>query len=99
MNTLLDDFLVGLVLVAGFAYAVYALGPRALRARMRVGLSALLGHLPAFLGLRGMARRLSTAATKSKGACGGCDNCGSETPAPRAAGEVRIPLTRIGKRR
>jgi hypothetical protein len=99
MNTFLDDFLVGLVLVAGFGYAVYSLGPRVLRARTRAGLSALLGHLPAFFGLRGTARRLSTAATKSKGACGGCDNCGSETPAPRAASEVRIPLARISKRR
>ena len=27
MNVFLDDFLVGLVLLAGFGYAAYALGP------------------------------------------------------------------------
>ncbi len=77
MNVYLDDFLVGLVLIAGFGYAIYALGPKSLR--------------PPIMGPKG------------KGACGGCDNCGSESPTvPTPDGEapeIRIPLSKIGKRR
>ncbi len=35
MNALLDHALVGVLLGAGFGYAIYALGPRTLRARIR----------------------------------------------------------------
>jgi hypothetical protein len=42
------------------------------------------------------------AAIKSAGACGGCDDCGSATPAAGSAGsaepEVRIPVSKIGRR-
>jgi hypothetical protein len=103
MNGFLDDFLVAVVLVAGFGYATYSLGPKKLRARMARALAAVFARAPAFLGLRGLARRLETAANaKAGGACGGCDNCGSKQPAEKAAvgtGEVHIPLANIGKRR
>jgi hypothetical protein len=103
MNGFLDDFLVGLVLVAGFGYAAYSLGPKKLRARMALGLAGVFARAPGLLGLRGLARRLEAAGNaKAGGACGGCDTCGSEQPAQKAAdasGEVRIPLTSIGKRR
>jgi len=109
MNGFLDDFLVGLILLAGFGYAAYALGPKRFRARLLTGLAALMGRLPGFLGTRGVAGRLADRARlKSGGACGGCDNCGSETAAPatttvttadRAPTEIRVPLAKIGKRR
>ena len=102
MNGFLDGCLVGLILLAGFGYAAYALGPKSLRARLLSAMAVLLGHLPAMLGTRGAADRLAAKARSTSGAaCGGCDNCGSEPAAKSAPGsstEVRIPLARIGKR-
>jgi hypothetical protein len=101
MNGILDDFLVGLVLMISAGYAMYSLGPRSLRSRTFAALSSVAARAPAFLGLGRMARWFAAAsADKSKGACGGCDNCGSEkTPASTgAASEVRVPLAKIGKR-
>jgi hypothetical protein len=101
MHSFLDDFLVGLALFASVIYAVFSLGPRTLRRRLLAAASALLRRLPKFLGLRDVARRLDTAAsTKANGACGGCDNCGSEqsAAAPSSGSEFRIPLSKIGKR-
>ena len=86
MNALLDDVLVGAVLLASIGYAVYKLGPRTLRTRILTALGR-----PATAG-------------KSQGACGGCDNCGSETTdlhasaAPNASGEIKIPVAKIGRR-
>jgi hypothetical protein len=101
MNTFLDDFLVGLVLLVGFGYATYALGPKALRTRWVMAMAWLLRLAPVFLGVHGIAARLaSTAARKSAGSCGGCDSC---APAPPTTGpvapEVRVPLSTIRKRR
>ena len=101
MNGIVDDFLVGLVLIVSAGYVVLSLGPRSLRIRTFAASSRLLARLPAFFGLRRTARWLAaSSADKSQGACGGCDNCGSEkTPASTgAAAEVRVPLSKIGKR-
>jgi hypothetical protein len=101
MNGFLDDLLVGFVLLASVGYALYSLGPKTLRTRSLVGVSSLLGRLPTFAGMRGIADHLAAAAeSKAKGPCGGCDNCGSE-PAAATQGsesEVRIPLSKIVKR-
>jgi hypothetical protein len=101
MNSFLDDLLVGLVLLSSVGYAIYSLGPRTVRGRLLTGASSLLGGLPAFMGLRGIAQRLGrAAAVKAKGSCGGCDNCGSDQPAMTqgSANEVRIPVAGIVKR-
>jgi predicted anti-sigma-YlaC factor YlaD len=102
MTSVLDDALVGVALAVSVAYAVYSLGPRAWRPRFLTGAAALLGHVPQFIGLRSVARRLAAAAAaKSTAACGGCDNCGSNAaPAENSAAssDVRIPLSKIGKR-
>jgi hypothetical protein len=101
MNGILDDFLVGLVLIVSAGYAIFSLGPRSLRSRTFAALGHVTARAPAFLGLGRMARWLAAAAAdKSQGACGGCDSCGSEkTPASTtAASEVRVPLAKIGKR-
>jgi hypothetical protein len=101
MNSILDNSLVGLALLASVVYAVASLGPRSLRRRILGVLGRAAGRAPAFLGLGRMARRLEAAsAAKAQGACGGCDNCGSEaTPAPQAPkAEVRVPVARIGRR-
>jgi hypothetical protein len=98
MRFFLDDVLVGLVLLASVAYAMSSLGPKSLRGRLLLGASAVLRRLP---GLHELAQRLQTAAsTKAKGACGGCDNCGSDQPptVPLSEPEVRIPVSTIGKR-
>jgi hypothetical protein len=103
MNGILDDFLVGLVLIISAGYAMYSLGPRSLRRGAFAALSRVAARAPTFLGLGRVAGWLAGAsADKSKGACGGCDNCGSgseTTPASTgSATEVRVPLAKIGKR-
>jgi hypothetical protein len=101
MNGILDDFLVGLVLIISAGYAMYSLGPRSLRRRTFAALGRVTARTPSLLGLGRMARWFAAAsADKSQGACGGCDNCGSEKmPASTgAAPEVRVPLAKIGKR-
>ena len=101
MNSILDNALVGLALLASASYAVVSLGPRSLRRRILGVLSHGAARAPAFLGLGRAAQRLAAAsAAKAQGACGGCDNCGSEAaPAPQVPkAEVRVPLARIGRR-
>jgi len=110
MNGILDDFLVGLVLMISAGYAVFSLGPRSLRSRVFAALNRLMSRAPAFPGLGRISGWLAASADKSPGACGGCDNCGSEkTPATAldatatiataaSASEVRVPLAKIGRR-
>jgi hypothetical protein len=105
MNGVLDNSLVGLALLASAGYAVVKLGPRSLRPHMLAGLSRLIARAPSAFGLRRISERLGAAsAGKAPGACGGCDNCGSEqTPAQQAAqtlppSEVRVPVATIGWR-
>jgi hypothetical protein len=106
MNSVLDALLVGLVLLASVGYALVSLGPRSLRRRLLSGLSRLMARAPAFFGLRRTAQWLAAAAAgKAHGACGGCDDCGSEkAPATAAttqqspAVEIRVPVTKIGRR-
>lgn len=100
MNSVLDNSLVGLALLASAGYAVAKLGPRGLRRGVFAGLSRLFAHAPAALGMRRIAERLDVAAAgrvagKAHGACGGCDNCGSEN---LPAAEVRVPAAKIGRR-
>jgi hypothetical protein len=47
-----------------------------------------------------LSQRLSIAsAGKAQGACGGCDDCGSEkTSAPAPKAEVSVPVAKIGRR-
>jgi len=99
MNSILDDSLVGLALLASAGYAVASLGPRSLRRRILGVLSRAAARAPAFLGLGRAAQRLAAAsAAKAPGACGGCDSCGSEpTPQPPNA-EVRVPVAQISRR-
>jgi hypothetical protein len=81
MNAVLDNILVGVLLLASVGYAVYKLGPRALKKRIL----AALGR--------------SVSAAKADGACGGCDNCGGESAAPpSSASEIKIPVSKIGRR-
>jgi hypothetical protein len=99
MNSILDNVLVGLALLASAGYAAVSLGPRSLRRRILGVLGRAAVRTPAVLGLGGLAQRLASAA-KVQGACGGCDNCGSEpTTAPQPPkAEIRVPVARIGRR-
>jgi hypothetical protein len=100
MNHVLDHVLVGALVLGGFGYAVYSLGPKGLRVRMRLGAARACGVLPAFMGLGGAAQRLAATAVKASGACGGCDNCGPEHPTMQPSSpDVQIPLSTIGRRR
>jgi hypothetical protein len=103
MSTVLDNFLVGLALLLSVGYAVSSLGPKTWRNRVATALSRLMARAPAFTGLKHVARRLAAASMPkpgAAGACGGCDNCGTEqTAAPHSASaEVKIPVANIGRR-
>ncbi|MHB8475984.1 MAG: DUF6587 family protein [Steroidobacteraceae bacterium] len=100
MSRLLDHVLVGLALLVSAAYAVSALGPRSLRRRVLAASSRMLARAPAALGLRRMAQWLAVrSAGKARGACGGCDGCGSEdSPAQSSDAEVRVPVAHIHRR-
>jgi hypothetical protein len=101
MNNFLDDSLVALVLLVSAGYVVSSLGPKSLRHRFLQVLSRVLGKAPAFLRLGPVSEKLSAAAAvKAKGACGGCDNCGSEqTPAAKSTStEIAVSVEKIGRR-
>ncbi len=105
MNSVLDNSLVGLALLASAGYAAMKLGPRSLRQSVLKGLSRLFAQAPTFPGLRRIAERFDAAAAgKAQGACGGCDNCGSEPASAQSAAqnlpaaEVRVPVAKIGRR-
>ena len=105
MNPVLDDILVAAALLASAVYALFVLGPRTLQVAGCSNASpgwAL--HAPAWCGLRGLAARLGAASVKASGACGGCDNCGSEgaateTSASAGDADIKVPLASIGRRR
>jgi len=99
MNAVLDNFLVGVLLLGSVGYALYKLGPRTLSKRMLGTLSRAMSAAPAFLRLGRAARRLANAAGGPAGACGGCDNCGAEPASPQASsGEINIPASSIRRR-
>jgi hypothetical protein len=100
MNAVLDNFVVGVLLLVSVGYALYKLGPRTLRKRTLATLSRAMSAAPAFLRLGRAARRLTLASAGNAGACGGCDNCGSETsPQPQSSSaEIKIPAANIGRR-
>jgi hypothetical protein len=102
MNAVLDNFLVGVLLLASVSYAVYKLGPRTLKRRILQTLSRAMAAAPVFLKLGRTAQKLdaASAAGTAQGACGGCDNCGTESsaePQP-SSGEIRIPVANIGRK-
>jgi hypothetical protein len=101
MNAVLDNFLVGVLLLASVSYAVYKLGPRTLKRRILQTLSRAMAAAPAFFGLGRVAQKLdATSAGKAEGACGGCDNCGTESssePQPSSA-EIKVPVEKIRRR-
>jgi hypothetical protein len=82
MNSFIDDILVGAVLLTSAGYAVMALGPRSVRRQILAVTGGLLARAPKQLGLGRVAERLEAASVlKAKGACGGCDSCGTEQTA------------------
>jgi hypothetical protein len=89
MHSVLDEVLVGGVLLASVVYATYSLGPKALRRRLMRGAVTLLRKLPSALHLQSAAQRLEAASLKAGGSCGGCDSCESTKPA--AGSESTVP--------
>jgi hypothetical protein len=107
MQHLLDNVVVGLLLLGSLVYATLALGPKSLRRRIASRLALLVPYLPVRLGMRRLAWRWSERlALKSAGSCGGCADCGSAVNQSAAqavaqaapSGEVRVPMTQIGRR-
>jgi len=102
MNTVLDNSLVGVLLLASVTYAVYKLGPRTLKRRILQTISRAMAAAPAFFRLGRVAQKLdaASAAGTAQGACGGCDNCGTESSSePQSSGgEIKIPVAKIGRR-
>jgi hypothetical protein len=91
----INEILVGLALLVSIGYAAMSLGPRSLRRSVLTAASRVLAHAPAS-GMRRAAERLASSADTKAPGCGGCDNCGSEQPANQT--EVKIPVTKIGRR-
>jgi hypothetical protein len=101
MNAILDNFLVGLALIASAAYAVASLGPKSLRRRLLGALGRVMARAPASLHLQRAAQWFTVAsAGKAPGACGGCDSCESDQgPAHKPQeSEVNVPVAKIGRR-
>jgi hypothetical protein len=63
-------------------------------------LLAAVGYAVLALGPKSLRKRIMGESAKGGGACGGCDDCGTAKPAQSSApaGEVRIPIGRIGRR-
>jgi hypothetical protein len=98
MNTVLDNSLVGLALLASFVYAAVTLAPRNARRRVLGRLAQWLAHAPSALRLNFAAQRLARAAAdKASGACGGCDNCGPASENQSRGGEISVPLASIAR--
>ncbi|HZE43213.1 MAG TPA: DUF6587 family protein [Steroidobacteraceae bacterium] len=101
MNAVLDNFLVGVLLLASVGYAVYRLGPRTLKRRILQTISCAMAAAPAFFKLGRAAQKLDAASLGSaQGACGGCDNCGTESSSEpqSSSGEIKVPVEKIGRR-
>ena len=101
MNAVLDNFLVGVLLLVSVGYAVYKLGPRTLRKRILETMSRAMAAAPASLKLRRVVQKLDAASLgKAQGACGGCDNCGTESSSePKvSSAEINVPVAKIGRR-
>jgi hypothetical protein len=99
MNAFLDDFIVGAVLLASVGYAIAKLGPKAWRRGILAAMSQVFEAAPVSFRLGGLAQRLETASGRTQGgACGGCDNCGTESAAPQSSGEISVPVANIGRR-
>ena len=99
MNSVLDDGVVGLLLLASIAYAFAALSPRAARRRVFGQLAQLLARAPHSLKLTAAAQRLARAADDTaQAACGGCEGCGSEAQAQNSGAEIRVPISSIARR-
>jgi hypothetical protein len=100
MSSMLDDFLVGFALLASVWYAFSTLSPRNTRRRVFALLADWLQRAPGALRLSAAAQRLARAADeKPKGACGGCDGCGSEPKAQQQSAEITVALSSIGRAR
>jgi hypothetical protein len=101
MNAVLDNSLVGVLLLASVGYAAYKLGPRTFKRRILQTLSRAMAAAPAYLKLTRAAQKLDAAsAGKAQGACGGCDNCGTESASEpqSSSGEIKVPVANIGRR-
>jgi hypothetical protein len=109
MHGILDDVVVGGMLLASVVYATYSLGPKALRRRLMRGGVTLLRKLPSALHLQSTAQRLESASLKAGGSCGGCESCESAKPAagteapvasagPTTSPEIRVPVSAIRRR-
>ncbi len=85
MNPVLDNLLVVGALAASAVYALFKLGPRALRRALLSRTAGWVGRAPGWCGVRGVAARLHAAAAQSAGGCGGCDNCGSDGATAQAS--------------
>jgi hypothetical protein len=99
MNAVLDDSLVGLLLLASLLYAFATLSPRNARRRVLGRLAEWLARAPRVLHLTTAAQRLARVAdVKPAGACGGCDGCGSESRPQASGAEISVPITHIARR-
>ena len=100
MSSMLDHLLVALLVLTALIYAAWSLGPKLLRARLLETLGVAFERGAALPGLGALGRRFRAAAERKQPGCGGgCDGCGSASPAAaKQATEIKIPIGKIGRR-
>ena len=100
MITVLDNVLVTIVLLASVAYAFATLSPQTMRRRAFGWLAGMLARAPKALKLAWVAQQLAQVADdEAKGACGGCERCGTEPSPQNSSAEIRIPIASISRSR
>ena len=97
MSRLLDQAIVGVLLLIAVVYAFNALAPALWRAKslLRLGDWVLRAPLPGAPALAGL---LTRAGQRRQAAFGGCDGCGSSPPAKATNEEIRVPINKSGRR-
>ncbi|HLW25357.1 MAG TPA: DUF6587 family protein [Steroidobacteraceae bacterium] len=88
MSRWIDVLAVGIAVALSILYALSALGPKTLRARLWRVLGLLLASAPRPLRSARLEARVAATAARMQAACGGCDSCvaGASAAGASAAG-------------
>ncbi len=111
MSGWIDVPAVAIAVALSVLYALSALGPKTLRARLWRALGVLLASAPRALRSARLEARVAAIAARMQAACGGCDSCaagasgegasakGSSGESASGVREVRVPLARVSRLR
>ena len=86
MSRWIDVLAVGIAVALSIFYALSALGPKTLRARLWRALGMLLASAPRPLRSARLEARVASTAARMQAACGGCDSCAAGAGGAGASG-------------